>query len=34
MDSRFKGSDESGIIITLIIGLHKLANVIFGITQG
>ena len=31
--SIFKGSDEAGIIMTSRIGLRKLANVIFGITQ-
>ena len=31
--SRFKGPDETGIIMTLKIGLHKLANVIFGMIQ-
>ena len=28
--SRFKGSDETGIIMASYIGLHKLASVIFG----
>ena len=31
--SRFTGSDETKIIITSSIGLHKLANVIFGKAQ-
>ena len=31
--SQFPDSGETGIIITLRIGLHKLANKIFGITQ-
>ena len=31
--SRLKGSDETGIIITSWIGMHKLANIIFGRTQ-
>ena len=31
--SRLKGLDETGTIMTSLIGMHKLANVIFGITQ-
>ena len=31
--SWFSGSDETGIIMTSWIGLHKLANVIFAISQ-
>ena len=31
--SRLKGEDKNGIIMTLWIGLHKFANVVFGITQ-
>ena len=31
--SRLKGADKNGIIMTLWIGLHKFANVVFGITR-